>query len=217
MFFKIVSFNSGTAEVLFWTDKFQEGLKYSVDIPVVDGKFLSGDELTNHIMSFAPFGQIERLVSVKNATIDDPLLVTQSTKETDQIKDPILDADVEDAKKFAIANIDLTANKIISVLVPPGKITTYSLKKEQALNFKSQGFSGEVPTLIFVEADALGVEPKQVAEDILNRSCVVEGYVAEVERYRIPGKAKIRAAKTVEEVDSLLREVNISLQAIKAA
>ena len=69
MQYEIKSFDvkTGSALVRFWTEEYSDGLFYNVDIPIVSGKYIIGDQLTEHIMSFAPWGQIERLVSTASA------------------------------------------------------------------------------------------------------------------------------------------------------
>lgn len=77
MQYKIREFNkaTGSALVQFYTDELPEGLMYNVDIPIVDGQFVSGETLNAHIMGFAPFGQISRLVELRS--VPDPELVIE--------------------------------------------------------------------------------------------------------------------------------------------
>lgn len=69
MHYEIKAFDkaSGSALVRFWTDDFPKGLEYNIDIPLVNGVYISGAELEAHIQSFAPVGQIARLVEAAAA------------------------------------------------------------------------------------------------------------------------------------------------------
>lgn len=66
MQYEIKAFNkqTGSALVRFWTEAYPDGLTYNIDIPVVSGAYLSGGALEDHIQSFAPTGQIARLVEL---------------------------------------------------------------------------------------------------------------------------------------------------------
>jgi hypothetical protein len=59
---------TGSALVRFWTDSFPAGLTYNVDIPIVDDAYLTGQALADHIMAFAPHGQIERMVAAASVS-----------------------------------------------------------------------------------------------------------------------------------------------------
>lgn len=93
MHYEIKAFDKiqGTALVRFWTDDYPDGLTYGVDVPIVGGSYIDGDALGAHIMSFAPYGQIARLVAV--AALDaygiESLVVPkvpEAPKTPDQIK-----------------------------------------------------------------------------------------------------------------------------------
>ena len=68
MEFRVLSFDTKTGSLLvnFFTDVYPDGLTYNVDVPVENGAYLSGEALRSHIMSFAPYGQIERLVALRD-------------------------------------------------------------------------------------------------------------------------------------------------------
>lgn len=68
MNYKIISFNpaTGSAQVRFTTEDWTAGLVYSVDIPVENGAYISGQALAEHILAFAPHGQIARLVALRD-------------------------------------------------------------------------------------------------------------------------------------------------------
>ena len=67
----ILSFDpfSGGLVVKYYTDEFQEGFVYSIDLPVQDNKFPEADELETLIQQYAPKGQLERIVQIKNSTV----------------------------------------------------------------------------------------------------------------------------------------------------
>ncbi|MBV5350259.1 hypothetical protein JZU71_03735, partial [bacterium] len=86
MNYKIVGFSTvtGSALVKFFTDEFPEGMTYSIDIPVENGAYISGEALANHIMAFAPFGQIARIVALR----DNPPSIAGLNIEPPVVPDP---------------------------------------------------------------------------------------------------------------------------------
>ena len=85
MQYKIRDFNAATGSLLvqFYTADFPDGLMYNVDVPLVNGEFISGQALDDHIMIFAPYGQIERAIALRNAAapnvVIEPLPTTPPT------------------------------------------------------------------------------------------------------------------------------------------
>jgi hypothetical protein len=61
--YKIINFDglSGSVQVLYYTDDFPDGLIFNVDIPIVDGNYVSKEELLNLIELMKPKGQLERV------------------------------------------------------------------------------------------------------------------------------------------------------------
>jgi hypothetical protein len=72
---EILSFDktSGSILVRYFSDEFPSGLIYNIDVPVVDGSYVLGDELTSMIEAFKPVGQIERMVLLQTISIPDEL------------------------------------------------------------------------------------------------------------------------------------------------
>ena len=72
MKYEILSYNRNTCSIAvkFTTENFSDGLIYNVDIPLDENnKLITGDTLDKFIMSFAPHGQINRIIkcaSVEN-------------------------------------------------------------------------------------------------------------------------------------------------------
>ena len=67
--YKIVSFDkvTGTIVVLFYSNEYPSGLVFNIDIPIENGKYISGDALHTYIMTFAPYGQINRILLAQQA------------------------------------------------------------------------------------------------------------------------------------------------------
>lgn len=74
MKYEMLAFEKATGSVLvrYWTDEYQQGLFYNVDIPIVDGNYVGMDALHDRIMLMAPYGQIQRIVDT--AKLPDPML-----------------------------------------------------------------------------------------------------------------------------------------------
>lgn len=74
MNYKALDFNSltGSLRVNFFTDSYPEGLTFNIDIPIVDGQYISGNDLEAHILAFAPHGQIDRIVKLRDAAPPPP-------------------------------------------------------------------------------------------------------------------------------------------------
>lgn len=93
---------SGSALVRFWTDDFPAGLIYNVDIPIDGGAYITGAALDNHIQSFAPYGQIARLVAT--AALDSTAIEAMVAPEVPPVKTP------ERIRAEQIAEIDRIKN-----------------------------------------------------------------------------------------------------------
>lgn len=77
----------------------------------------------------------------------------------------------------------------------PGQAETYTRKEEQARSWAALGFSGQAPSFIAAEAEALQVPAQQVAEAVITLAdfwSLQKG--PEIEAARIAGKAAVRAA-----------------------
>ena len=68
---EILSFNPTTGSILvrYFTEAVPEGLRYNVDIPIVDGVFASQEEVEALIEHMAPVGQLERVAVTKQAEV----------------------------------------------------------------------------------------------------------------------------------------------------
>lgn len=223
MDYKIIGFDAsiGSATVNFFTPEYPDGLSYNVDVPVVDGAYISGDALRYHIMAFAPYGQIARLVDLRDNPPDASGIPTQDfpppPPPPEPPKDPILDATLPDAIKYAESYIDKEAAKARSRFISTGagQDATYVVKGEQAQAYRDAGYAGDVPAYIALEAAATGSTAQATADLILTLRDQWNTLVGPaIEAQRIGGKASVRAAETVEQVDAAMRAATLALQAI---
>jgi hypothetical protein len=215
MKYKITNFyaDTGSALVKFYTDEFPDGLSYNVDIPIENGQYITGEALDQHILSFAPYGQIQRILDLRN--IPAPELTIEPEELV--IPDQILGASLESAKSYAERMIDAEASKTRAkfISVGAGQEATYIVKAEQAIAYKAANYSGEVPSYIAAEAAALGKTPVEVTDDIIATSNAWNNLVGpQIEALRIGGKSKVRAAATVEVVDTEFKSTVQALQQI---
>lgn len=216
---KIIDFNAatGSALVRFFTPEYPTGLHYNVDIPVDGGAYISGQALTDHIMAFAPYGQIARLVELR----DNPPSAAGIVVEPDPaaaVPDPVLDAPRADAIKYAETAIDKAASAARARFISSGvgQDAVYVVKGQQAEAYAAAGFSGPVPAYIQAEADATGVTPTVAAQTILGLRDAWNNLIGPaIESQRIGGKKLVREAATVGEVDVHMRAVLLALEAIK--
>lgn len=222
---KIVAFNAetGSATVKFWTEAYPSGLLLNVDIPVENGAYISGEALNSLIQSFAPVGQIARLVALRDnppsaagIVVDpDPLPPPPS----DELPpDPILDATLLDAIKFAETSIDRAASSARARFISSGvgQDAVYVVKGQQAEAFAAAGFNGDPPAYIAAEAAATGVTPMVAAQTILGLRDAWNNLIGPaIESQRIGGKKLVREATTVEEVDARMRAATLALQEIR--
>lgn len=88
--YEILNFNpnNGSLTIKYFTDEFTDGLVYSVDVPIVDGKFASEDEVTSIIEFNKPKGQLERMFATTK--IEPPDFLRQHIK----IKEPEVEEDI---------------------------------------------------------------------------------------------------------------------------
>lgn len=171
MNYKIIAFNSQTGSVLvnFFTPEYPEGLNYSVDVPVANGAYLSGAELAAHIMAFAPYGQIARLVELRDNPPDASGIPTGDIIIPEVPPDPVLDATLPDAIKYAETTIDRAASAARARFISSGvgQDAVYVVKGQQAQAYADAGFAGDVPAYIAAEAAATGVTAQAAAQTIL--------------------------------------------------
>jgi hypothetical protein len=219
MEYKITGFNpyAGSAQVNFFTAEFPEGLTYNVDVPVENGSYISGDALRSHIMAFAPYGQIARIVELRDNPPDTSGIPTGDIIVPPEPLDPVLDATLPEAITYAEAAIDREAGKARGRFVSSGtgQDGTYITKASQAQAFADAGYTGDVPPYIAAEAASTGSTATATANLILATRDVWNNTVGpDIEAARVGGKKKVRKATTVQAVDSELRAATLALQAI---
>lgn len=212
MQYKIMNFDATTGSLIvkFYTEELPEGPQYAIALPIVDGEYISADALHMHIMSFAPYEHIARLVAVKAAT---PPVFEYAPQGTGHVLDSVTSLD--EAKIKAIQAIDIeAASTRVRFLTPIyGQEMTYMTKVSQAQQFKEAGYLGEPPSYIAAEATATGVSPQQLAETILISSEKWANYTGpQLEATRVAAKANIRAANTIEEVKTIFAAAIDGLQ-----
>lgn len=63
---EIVAFNKETGSILvrYYTEENQIGLNYNIDLPIIDGKYPTQEEITAQIKFMEPRGQLERTIQV---------------------------------------------------------------------------------------------------------------------------------------------------------
>jgi hypothetical protein len=83
----------GSIEVKFYDEYFPQGLTYQIDVPVEEGSFITGDKLSTHIMTFAPYGQLERAKNTKDVSSKELELLT--TPSVPNIKNEIKKTRIE--------------------------------------------------------------------------------------------------------------------------
>jgi len=220
MEYKITGFNpyTGSALVNFFTIEFPEGLTYNVDVPVENGSYISGDALRSHIMAFAPYGQIARIVELRDNPPDVSGIPTGDIIVPPEPLDPVLDATLLEAITYAEKAIDKGASAARSRFISSGvgQDAVYVVKGEQAQAYAAAGFAGNVPAYIAAEAAATGVTAQAAAETILGLRDAWNGAVGPaIEQQRIGGKKLVRESATVEAVDSSMRAALVALEAIR--
>lgn len=217
MEYKVLDFNqmTGTLLVNFFTTNYPEGLNYGVDVPVVGGAYISGEDLHDYILSFAPYEQIARLVVLRDSQIAPPSIPIEPKK----ISNPILDAvSLEQSKIIAAASIDEAAGAARArfITVTPGQEATYITKYEQAKQFRDAGFLGDAPPFIAAEAAARMITAQAVAEEVISVAVPWETIIGpRIEALRMAGKSQIVTASTQQDVDALTRQFVSQLQEIK--
>jgi hypothetical protein len=220
MEYKITGFNpyAGSAQVNFFTAEFPEGLTYNVDVPVENGSYISGDALRSHIMAFAPYGQIARIVELRDNPPDVSGIPTGDIIVPPEPLDPVLDATLPEAIAYAEKAIDKGASAARSRFISSGvgQDAVYVVKGEQAQAYAAAGFTGAVPAYVAAEAAATGVTAQAAAETILGLRDAWNGAVGPaIEQQRIGGKKLVRESATVEAVDSSMRAALVALEAIR--
>jgi hypothetical protein len=79
--YEILNFDprNGSLLVKYFTDDVPEGLKYNIDVPIVNGQFVSQVEVEAMIELMKPTAQLERLIV--STTMEIPSYLTQHITE----------------------------------------------------------------------------------------------------------------------------------------
>ncbi|MEY2840164.1 MAG: hypothetical protein RJB60_2463 [Pseudomonadota bacterium] len=79
--FKLVDFHerTGSLQVVYHNEDLPEGVAFSINIPIVNGGFLQGDELVALINSYAPKDVFERAAAIRQGGIQSPVPGLPST------------------------------------------------------------------------------------------------------------------------------------------
>lgn len=206
MEYTLLSFNSmdGTLLVSFYDSELDKSFIYNIEIPLVDSKYLDGEELDTYIKTFSPNAQVTRLKDIKNNNLTKPVNTKPITEQ--DITDPILDVSLEEAKEFALehveAQIGRTRSKYISTSF--GQENTYNNKLKEATSIIN-GLS-EVTYYLQEEASILGVSREQLANTIIEKDRQWHQEInPKLEALRINAKSNIRKAATNIDVDTALK------------
>lgn len=128
------------------------------------------------------------------------------TAHFDDSMDPAtVKADVEsfdplpDTKSVAKAFIDDAAGRARAryITTVQGQEATYLLKRDAAKAYQAAGYTGAVPEMIKLEADAVGKTYQVLADEILAQSAAWESLAAMIESLRMVAKAAIDAETSV--------------------
>lgn len=122
-----------------------------------------------------------------------------------------------EAQGAAQAQVDAAAGqaRLRYITDVPGQQATYQRKEQQAREWVESGYSGPAPSFIAAEADALGEQPQQIAQQVITLAdfwAYSKG--PEIESARIKHKALIRAATTLEAVQTALSAAMVELEAL---
>lgn len=73
--YKILTFNPtlGQITVFFYKEDINKGIEYTIDVPIIDNKFISGNLLDSHIRQFSPTVQLDQLYSLTDVLIPSEL------------------------------------------------------------------------------------------------------------------------------------------------
>jgi hypothetical protein len=75
--YEILNFdpNNGSLLIKYFTDDVPEGLRFNIDVPIIDGKFADEDAVQAMIEQMKPTPQLERIVA--SSTVEIPSYLTQ--------------------------------------------------------------------------------------------------------------------------------------------
>lgn len=129
----------------------------------------------------------------------------------------LLPVAVSDAQTSAQTQVDAAAGRarLRYITDVPGQQATYTRKEQQARQWVDSGYSGPPPSFIAAEAQALGETPQHIAQQVITLAdywAYVKG--PEIEAARIKWKAAVRAAETLEAVQTALNDAINELEAL---
>lgn len=85
---EILSFdeNIGGVLVRYFTDSNPTGYIYNIDVPMIDGEYVSEIELNTHIEHLAPKSQLQRVEEIKTAKLPAYLSSIVAKQEQQQVE-----------------------------------------------------------------------------------------------------------------------------------
>jgi hypothetical protein len=117
----------------------------------------------------------------------------------------------------ACAVVDSIAETVRLRYITPGagQAATYLIKERQAEDFKAAGYTGTVPGMVQVEADATGSTAQQACDSILAQRDAWVAKAAQIEGARRSGKVSIDAVAADDDA-SLISARDAAINALEA-
>ncbi|HET9574535.1 MAG TPA: hypothetical protein VFP29_12505 [Methyloceanibacter sp.] len=209
--------NQQLAVVFFTDEDLGEIGPFAVDVPFVDGAFLSGAALDAHIMGFAPRADFERRLAIKNMSVHErgaigqlvqaqPVAAAAPNSQTKRVSLQQRAISGVQGKEGALEVLDRYAELCRSAFVTPGdgQALTYVAKLEAAKRFHQTGLSHP---LLQADVDAgIVIGQREAASAVVEASERWMMIAAQIDAIRLGAKRQVRAAASLEDYRAIVTE-----------
>lgn len=126
---------------------------------------------------------------------------------------------IEDIRRLAIARVNNAAGaaRLRFVTNSPYQQTEYDLTYEEALAYRADGYTGDVPAMVQAEADAQRITARQATDFIIATADGWRAAAAAIKRIRRVAIVAIEAAATESDANTLAEDADTALEVIRPA
>lgn len=111
--------------------------------------------------------------------------------------------DLQSAREYSANRLDQVVDQVRERFPAVGQYMAaeYELTRDQAAMYAAGGYEGDVPPCVASWVEATGMSAQAAADNILATAAAFEAVLEQTRYIRLVGKADIRSAETVVEVE----------------
>lgn len=101
-------------------------------------------------------------------------------------------------------------------VIDPARAFEYQEAERQALEYKTNNYTGPVPTMVESGRMEFTISAQESADNILYMASIYRYALSEIRRIRLSTKTKIKNSSTIEEANLILEQAIVELIALEA-